>query len=817
MGLLLIGAARAAEEPYPDLSGGSYSGPAVPDSPDPLVSYRWPSVKSSDGFQCYVIAPKSAQSDAPAAFANLESLTGKQVNVAVNSTGSIRLDFGQENAGWLEFDSPDMAGKVEASISEFNEPAIDPPGPENPVKTKALTRHGNTYRLELNRDLYEGVRFAWIHVRTHDRPWHITGVRLVCQIKPSNYTGSFSCSDPELTRIWYTGAYTVKLNLLKNYFGAILMDRGDRISWTGDAYVAQAAALVAFGDNIDFVKTNLKVTANDSNGIASYSLCWVLSLVDYFNYSGDKAMLDQYLGNASVKLNAAYEHFDHPPHLTFFGWDDRVGAGFENADIAEARHAYQMLSIRAWREFARAMEQSGRLDLRDKYVGYANEKSSQIKKDPAWLNGLGAHAAADAINAGLATADEQNTLFTNALSDRVQRVSFSPFNQYFILQAMGAANKTDDALATVKDCWGGQLRLGATTFLEVYDPSWNGLIAQNDAVPNNQCGSTSLCHPWSAGVVKWLTEETLGIKPTSAGFATYAVRPHLGRTLTRVSGQVQTPHGLIAATVDTATGICTFIAPEGTEGDFFIPKVEKTIDSVRINGALAWSGKVDRTVAGVGEIQNEADYIRLGRVRPGTYAIEVVYSGATPAALHRAWGYAVNDITQDSTTHGRWGGKYGRDGFVLFGYDEAGGKATDRQQLPDYVTAVKCARNATVRWQAGTSGPAALAVDVANTFPRNAGCIFTQGTGSPTMTIDVNFKSAAAHQVAIYVVDWDKKGRRETIELFDAVTLQRLAPAKMIRDFTGGKYLVYHVEKSVRFRVNQVRGDNATVSGIFFD
>jgi len=54
-----------------------------------------------------------------------------------------------------------------------------------------------------------------------------------------------------------------KLNLLRDYFGAILIDRGDRISWTGDAHCSQAAALAAFG-NDDFVKKNLDISANDS-------------------------------------------------------------------------------------------------------------------------------------------------------------------------------------------------------------------------------------------------------------------------------------------------------------------------------------------------------------------------------------------------------------------------------------------------------------------------------------------------------------------------------------------------------------------------
>jgi hypothetical protein len=38
---------------------------------------------------------------------------------------------------------------------------------------------------------------------------------------------------------------------------------------------------------------------------------------------------------------------------------------------------------------------------------------------------------------------------------------------------------------------------------------------------------------------------------------------------------------------------------------------------------------------------------------------------------------------------------------------------------------------------------------------------------------------------------------------------ERFAPVQLVRDFTGGKYLVYHCDRSARFRINQVRGDNA--------
>jgi hypothetical protein len=36
----------------------------------------------------------------------------------------------------------------------------------------------------LNLEPCDGVRFAWIHVKSPARPWHITGIRAVQKTKP---------------------------------------------------------------------------------------------------------------------------------------------------------------------------------------------------------------------------------------------------------------------------------------------------------------------------------------------------------------------------------------------------------------------------------------------------------------------------------------------------------------------------------------------------------------------------------------------------------------------------------------------------------
>ena len=91
------------------------------------------------------------------------------------------------------------------------------------------SRYGDTYRLELNKELYEGVRYGWIHVASVETP-PLRSTKCGSSARSNRPTTKVvsPANDPELTRIWYTGAYTVKMNLLKDYFGAILMERSDR-------------------------------------------------------------------------------------------------------------------------------------------------------------------------------------------------------------------------------------------------------------------------------------------------------------------------------------------------------------------------------------------------------------------------------------------------------------------------------------------------------------------------------------------------------------------------------------------------------------
>ena len=799
--------------------GGAHSDPFIAESPDPMHTYRWPSPQASDDLQTYALKPVAVSATAPCS--GLESLITDTAHVTIKGKGRILLDFGVESAAWLEIESPDLCGDVEFGISEYNEYAIL--NGRHIKKSKPVKVGPNTYRLQLNKALYEGVRFGFVHINSFDQPWHITKARVICQVKPTNYNGSFKCSDPMLTKIWYVGAYGVKLNLLKDYYGAILMDRGDRHSWTGDAHPAQAASMVAFA-NYDFVKHNIDRTSTQFNSIRSYSLYWVLSLLDYYRYTGDTATLQHYIPNVKAKLDDALNVYGKNPRLGYYGWDDRLGAGFENHSCPENQKAYKMLTIRTCREFAQALDThsfqettKSSQETGDDYLSQADELMQRMRReDPDWYADFGLHASADAICTQITNSKENQQMFLNAgFNDRLQRLSYSPFNQYWVIQALALMNRYDEAYSSILDLWGGQIQYGGTAFFESFRPAWGEMLGKNDAVPNNQSGYTSLCHPWGSGVTKWLTEEVLGIKPSSPGFTTFNIIPNLGRHLTSVEGKVTTPHGEIKARFNVTTGKCSIRVPEGTTGNFAIPKVEKNITAITINGKLAWDTK-SHPITGIGAAKEDAEFVYFSHVQPGTYQAVVSYTGATPSYDAGPYIYKAPFVKLDKTTQGNWGGVYGKDGYALLNYH---GKGKHQVTLPGFCKSINYHRANHANLTLATQDPRAPAADSSNAAARKIGCIHT---GNPRACrqrfgVDIAVADNSTYDLALYFVDWDKSGMRLSAEILDLETKELIGPTKYVEDSTNGAYLVYRVTGSCRVSVNHIRGRNATLSALFFD
>jgi len=790
--------------PYHVVSGGDFKGKHVDASPDPLISYVWE--RESEDLQVYHLKPVQVHEETAGAFTGTESALTDNCLINVNGEGSIRFDFGVESAAWIEFDSPDLSGEVQMSVSEYNHPAIVNSGPQSPHKTATPVKHGNTYRLELNTDLYEGVRFGWIHVTKFDKPWHIKNVRLVCQTKPVNYNGHFKSSDPLLNRIWYTGAYAVKLNLLKDHFGAILMDRGDRHSWTGDAYISQGVSMVAFG-NYEMVKHNLERTSADNNSIESYSLLWIHSLLDYYYYSGDEAFLRSHLGIIKRKIDHAAKVIADETNLGFYGWDERLGAGFEEPNNPETRHAYRLLFIQTCTALSNALGALEEEGLGADYRQLADTKLTEIRKDPLWFQPIGLHAAAEAINGGYLTDSELNFLVNQRLLDTANIVSFSPFNQYFIIRAMASSGLYEEALSAIDKTWGGQLRLGATTFWECFRPEWSNVISPNDPVPNGQHGYTSLCHPWSSGATRWLSEEILGIKPVSPGFKRFQVIPHLSNTLYSVSGDVPTPLGAIRFEIDVNRGVAHLHSPAGSQATVGIPKMGKQIHRITLNGNDVYPNHNTQDGPHANPTE-DAEFVYLPNLPSGTYSIAMEYEDRDPR--HRPSKSAktveaIRLISVDSSTTTDWASKYGRDGYLLF---DLQGDTVNQKTLPGYIEKIA--------WKGeGTGAPR-----LGNWQMKNGRSLAILATQNPmacyqTYYTDVLAQPEKVYHLTLRTAALGTNGKF-VIDLFDQQTKNRIHPTILVNTSASPHYYTFKVNGPIRIRISHVEGEDAGISGIFF-
>jgi alpha-L-rhamnosidase len=770
---------------YPYLNGGQFKESSFPDSPDPLVNYQWASsLVETAGLQSYNLNFREVKSF----HKNLQYIPQNELNpstLTVLGNGSMCFDFGVVSAGWLEFDCQEADVEVIGSISEYNRPAVVNEGAEVAVKRGLFRNENGVWRLKLNRNYYEGVRFGWIEIRNFKKQFVIKNFRLACQVRPINYQAKFRCSDEVVSRVWWTGAYSVKLNLLPDMIGAILMERSDRHSWTGDAFISQGVALAAFGAELDVLR-NLERTAKDSNGIASYALYWILGVCEWYLWSGKGNVFDGFVGQMMEKIRHGLEIFREPQQLVFIGHDERLSACFEDPDRSEAKWNYRMLFLWTCRELISCLKMGNHVDFASEVEEIRDTSLNLLSQFKDWSDDIGLHAAADGVSAEVLNGE---AIFNKWFSDPANRISYSPFNQDFILRAMAKLRRHDEALNVIRTCWGGQLELGATTFWESYRPSWNNFMKPCDVPPNGLHGFTSLCHPWSSGVVRWLTQEILGLKATSPGWKSFIFEPAWESGLEWAEGSQPTPHGEIKASWDRTRNQAVLTVPEGTSAFVRNTKEELTRSLEPGTHHLEWHRKMPTNMFSTPHLIIEHSSTKIQLV--------------------------------DCITQGNWRNKYGKEGYALFNYD---GPERSRLRLPHWIEAVKWGGdlNNPIRnmmYCAYTDDVRALESPESCVTHRQVGCLMTANPlpCHQTIAFDILLKQRKKFQLALYCLDWDRLDREMVLEIFDFKSRDLIVPTHKIENFSEGQWIIIEAENSLRLRLCSIWKHDAVVSGLFFD
>jgi hypothetical protein len=169
------------------------------------------------------------------------------------------------------------------------------------------------------------------------------------------------------------------------------------------------------------------------------------------------------------------------------------------------------------------------------------------------------------------------------------------------------------------------------------------------------------------------------------------------------------------------------------------------------------------------------------------------------ATVNLTTGGVANFLATDTATQGNWQGIYGGEGYALAG--------NPPNSIPNYATFGT--QNAqTYVWNGGTTS------QTAPQNPNGSSRIAATWYNSPSFSFTVNVQDGKLHQFALYAMDWDAKGRAETIQIVDAATNNTL-DTRSISNFTNGVYLVWNISGSIIVNVNQTGGANSVISGVF--
>jgi hypothetical protein len=113
-------------------------------------------------------------------------------------------------------------------------------------------------------------------------------------------------------------------------------------------------------------------------------------------------------------------------------------------------------------------------------------------------------------------------------------------------------------------------------------------------------------------------------------------------------------------------------------------------------------------------------------------------------------------------------------------------------------------------WAASSADPRALQ-KASISGDRIAACWYA----STSFTFDIDLTDGQPHQMALYLLDWDRLSRVENVTVLDAAT-GAVLDTHSISAFANGEYLVWQVRGNVVLRVTNESGSlNAVVSGLF--
>ncbi|MGH7237784.1 MAG: amylo-alpha-1,6-glucosidase, partial [Candidatus Saccharimonadales bacterium] len=378
---------------------------------------------------------------------------------------SLFVDFGKETFGYLKLQGLTGKGLISVYYGESPDEAKDTARCELTDEVTIPSRHPADYTFKGSR----AFRYVTIHCGDNVS---INNVSMLYEYSPVKQRGSFSCSDPEINKIWNVAAYTLHLNTSEFFIDGI---KRDRWVWSGDAYQSYLMNYYLFFDSPEVTHTLMALRGKDPvtshiNTIMDYSFYWFLGINDYYQYTGDKTFIRQVYPRMQSMMDFCLKRRDKdglvqglPGDWVFIDWADGLSkqgeVSFEQVLFCRSLETMAQCAIIAGDSKGADRYANIAAGIKDKLLKYywSDQKHALVHSriDGRPTDNVTRYANMFALFFNyLDDAQKQDVKKYVLLNNAVPKIT-TPYMHFYELEALCAMGGQSYVLKQIKDYWGG--------------------------------------------------------------------------------------------------------------------------------------------------------------------------------------------------------------------------------------------------------------------------------------------------------------------------------------------------------------------------
>jgi len=463
------------------------------------------------------------------------------------------------------------------------------------------TRGCRAYRIVLrdgvqtfeSRDYY-ALGSVTVVVRNATTPVEILDVTADFLSQPVEYLGSFSCSDQELNKLYKSGRWSTQICMITHHLDS--PQHQEPISDYGDYLIADLVNYYTMGNNPWLAKQDLRKwawvmeNAKYQTFHTSYIFYWLQALLNYYDFTGDKALLKELTPNVHAVIDQFTSYLgkngiiSEAPNYMFMDWvtvhDDKnpnikfachhppavIGQGYMTALFYQALgdgirisqltgdriHAekYEKLREQVGKAYEQELWNPDRGLYRDGKPFVTSVSTNKWMPADVAMESFSVQNNALATAAGLVPQDRQAALMERTMSNTNWDVT--PYFMHFVFDALDHA-----------DLFGKY----AVQKMHEYK-----VIPETQTVREMGPEKGDYSHGWIATPAYQMPSKILGIRPTSPGFSSVLIQPEICG-LQWAKGSVPTPHGNVTVSWKIEEGKFTLetTIPAGSTARIEVP------------------------------------------------------------------------------------------------------------------------------------------------------------------------------------------------------------------------------------------------------